>query len=139
MKISYEHHCFGCGELNPFSLGLKFHQKGDEVYTDFIPEQRHQGYPGLLHGGITSTILDEVMSNSIAAIGLRALTARLEIRFRQSIPIGQKLRAEGRITRKKSRTIDTEGFIYLEDGRLAAEANARFMLMSDELTKDTAD
>ncbi|PKM90355.1 MAG: thioesterase [Firmicutes bacterium HGW-Firmicutes-12] len=130
MEIDYNHHCFGCGELNSQSLKLKFLQGVDGVYTIFTPGDYHQGYPGIMHGGITSTLLDEVMSNCIVAIGFRAVTARLEVRFRQSIPLYRQLRIEGRITGRKRRVVDTEGYIYL-DGEIAAEATARFMIVQD--------
>jgi acyl-coenzyme A thioesterase PaaI-like protein len=130
MKIDYNHHCFGCGELNPQSLKLKFKQSEEGVYTIFTPEDYHQGYPGILHGGITSTLLDEVMSNCIVALGFRAVTARLEIRFRQSIPLYRPIRIEARITGRKRRVVDTQGQVLLDDGKLAAEATARFMIVN---------
>lgn len=130
---NYNHKCFGCGELNPKGLKLKFHLEGDTVYTVFTPNDCYEGYPGIMHGGITSTILDEVMSNAIVAIGLRAFTGKLEVRFRHNVPINQPIRAEGRITARRGRVIDTEGCIILENGEIAAESTARFMVINASL------
>lgn len=128
MAFSYDHGCFGCGERNPIGLKLKFHQEEEVMKSSFVPQQEHQGYPGLMHGGIISTVLDEIMSKSINARGFIAVTARLEVRFLQGVPIGKPLRIEGWITAQKGRLIDTQGRILLEDGQVAAEARARFMI-----------
>lgn len=131
--LDYNHHCFACGELNPHSLRLKFSLDGNIVTTVFTPGDCHQGYPGIMHGGIASTLLDEVMSNSIVAIGLRAFTGRLEVRFRQNIPLHSPIRVEGWVTKRKGRVIDTEGRILLENGEIATESTARFMIIEASL------
>lgn len=127
--LSYNHHCFGCGEQNPQGLQLKFRQDGDVTYAMFTPGETHQGYPGIIHGGITSALLDEVMSYGILAQGVLAMTVRLEVRFKKKIPLNQEARAEGWIKAHNKRLYDTEGRILLEDGTVAAEANARFMTL----------
>ena len=119
--------CFACGENNPQGLKLKFEQKGDKTCTTFIPAEIYQGYPGMLHGGITSTILDDIMSKCVNTLGLAGVTARLEVRFRQSIPIGKPLYVEAWVTKKKGHLVETEARAYLEDGEPAAEATGRFM------------
>jgi len=126
---NYQHHCFVCGELNPAGLKLKFTQEGEKVCTTFLPPEIYQGYPGILHGGITSTILDEVMSHVLHSQGLAGLTARLEIRFRQSIPIGQPVTFEARLIKRKGPLADLEGRALLAGGEIAAEATGRFMLI----------
>ncbi|MCR4441654.1 MAG: PaaI family thioesterase [Peptococcaceae bacterium] len=136
--FDYNHHCFGCGELNPQGLKLKFFKDGETLYTTFVPGEVHQGYPGIMHGGITSTILDEVMSRSISALGLLAFTARLEVRFRSNVPLHRPVRFEAWITGRKSKVIDTEARAVLDDGQVAAEAKARFMVKgAGEIYLDT--
>ena len=124
--------CFACGENNSRGLKLKFEQKGDKICTTFTPAETYQGYPGLLHGGITSTILDDIMSRCVNTLGAAGMTARLEVRFRQSIPIGKPLYVEAWITRKKGPLVETEARAYLENGEPAAEATARFMTIQPE-------
>lgn len=127
-NIKYNHGCFVCGEQNPKGLKLKFFQEGDKICTEFVPEETYQGWPGILHGGITGTILDEVMSQCVQAEGHNGLTARLEIRYRNSIPIGEKVRFEAWITRRKGPLFEIEGRALLKDGATAAEAKSRFMI-----------
>lgn len=130
-NIKYNHGCFVCGENNPFGLKLKFFLDGEKVYTEYIPTETYQGWPGILHGGITSTILDEVMSQCVQTLGYNGLTARLEVRYRNSIPVNSKVRFEAWITRRKGPLFEIEGRAVLEDGKTAAEAKSRFMITAD--------
>jgi acyl-coenzyme A thioesterase PaaI-like protein len=127
-SMTYDHSCFACGENNPIGLKLKFREEEGSMRTEFVPREVHQGYPGLMHGGLASTILDEAMSRAINVLGIIAVTARLEVRFRLGVPLNTPLQAEGRIIRRKGPLIDTEGRITLADGRTAVEATARFMI-----------
>lgn len=131
MQLSYNHSCFGCGENNPQGLKLKFRQEGERIVTNFVPTEIYQGYPGIMHGGITSTILDEVMSRTLNVQGLMGVTARLEVRFRQGIPLHKSLQAEAWVNRRKGPLADIESRILLEDGEIAAEGKARFMILDD--------
>jgi len=131
--FSANSYCFACGENNPQGLKLKFRQEGDKICTTFVPAETYQGYPGVLHGGITSTILDDIMSRCVNTLGLTGMTARLEVRFRQSIPIKKPLYVEAWVTKRKGPLVETEARVYLEDGQVAAEATARFMTISETL------
>ena len=54
--------CFACGRLNPCGLKLAFEESDDTYITHFTGEPEHQGYDGIMHGGIVSTLLDEIMA-----------------------------------------------------------------------------
>ena len=53
--------CFGCGRDNTIGLKLDFHQEGESVRAEFIPGEMYQGWPGVVHGGLICTMLDEVI------------------------------------------------------------------------------
>ena len=53
--------CYACGDLNPIGLRLRFHMEDDWAVAAFEARREHQGYPGFIHGGIVSTLLDEAM------------------------------------------------------------------------------
>jgi uncharacterized protein (TIGR00369 family) len=130
-----EHHCFGCGDLNPIGMRLKFREvAGDDgVWAGFTPDRRHEGYLGMVHGGILTAMLDEAMSWAITATGEFAITARMEVSFRSPARVGQELRVIGRVTRRRSRVIDTAGTILEDDGdTVVAESEGRFVRVSDE-------
>ncbi len=134
LEINYDHHCFGCGERNPAGLKLRFEYDRAEgkVSTTFLPTENYQGYPGIMHGGIIAAILDETMSQFLYWQGLAAVTARLEIRYRQSVPLGRPITVEARLIKRKSSLLDLEGRLLLDNGQVAAESFGRFMLIGGQ-------
>ena len=127
MDFEDNNYCFVCGEDNPAGLKLKFHWEGDSYYTDFYTEQHFQGYNGILHGGITSTIMDEVMGKHLTTRGLGILTASMEIRYRKRIPTGVTVRFEARQKEQKRNIYIMEASAILPGGEVAALATAKFI------------
>jgi acyl-coenzyme A thioesterase PaaI-like protein len=117
--------CFGCGRHNPVGLKLEFTRDGESIRAEFTPDRNHQGWPGLLHGGILGALLDEAMSNIVYATGHTCLTASISIRIKQPIKIDNPLVVTAWITRRGSRLIETAGRVCLEDGAVVAEASAK--------------
>lgn len=83
--------CFTCGQGNPIGLRLIFRREGETVKIKFIPGKLHQGLPGIVHGGIVSTILDEAMAYVAFLRVLNCATARMEVRLRNATRVGQQL------------------------------------------------
>ena len=124
--------CFACGKANPIGLKLEFERTNEECSTTFIPQREHQSYDGRMHGGLISTLLDEVMGNYLyIATGKPAYTAKIEVRFSQPVFIGEKSKAVARVKRKKGRLVEMTAQIIKEDGVLAAEAEAKMMCEGD--------
>ncbi len=123
--------CFVCGRDNPIGLHLTFYEEGSQVRADFTPRAEHQGWPGILHGGITSTILDETVGRTCFLVDMWAVTARMEIRYLKPIPIGQPLLVIAEIVRARSRALEARGEIRLADGSVAAEAQALYIRIPD--------
>ena len=123
--------CFGCGQQNPIGLKLRFHTEGDSVTAEFVPTSAHEGYAGYVHGGITSAVLDEAMGWAAYKLssGALAVTARVQIKFRRPLLIGEPLTVTTCITRRSTRHLWTEATIR-RDGKVAAEATA-IMVISD--------
>ena len=117
--------CFACGRLNPCGLKLEFEEHNGTYLSHFTGSAQHQGYDGILHGGIISTLLDEIMARHIYAKGLNAVTARLEVRFLKPTPIGVPLLIKGHITKNRGRVYETAGSIELPDGTITAEGTAK--------------
>jgi acyl-coenzyme A thioesterase PaaI-like protein len=117
--------CFGCGQNNPMGLKLRFTKDGETISAEFTPDKMHQGWPGLLHGGILGTLLDEAMSNVAYGTGNTCLTARIEIRLRQPVRVEMPLVVTAWITRHRKKVIETAGKVCLKDGTVIAESTAK--------------
>jgi uncharacterized protein (TIGR00369 family) len=126
--------CFVCGMQNPIGLKAFFYQDEEgRVVAHFTGKEEHQGYPGVMHGGIVTALLDEVIARvAIAQDLLWGVTAKLEVRFRRPVPLGQPLTLVGEMTRLRSRTLEAHGEIRLEDGTIAAEAEGVYIRLPQE-------
>jgi acyl-coenzyme A thioesterase PaaI-like protein len=118
-------HCFVCGVDNPVGLKLRFYEtEQGGVAASFTAPAHFQGYPGVLHGGIIAALLDEVVGRA-AMVGDHShfrLTAKLEIRYRKPVPIGEPLTLKGTVDRRRGHTVTAHAALYLPDGSLGAEA-----------------
>lgn len=86
-------YCFACGGKNPLGLCLKFtlHANG-ECTCEFAGAPHHQGFAGVLHGGIIATIADDLMNNHLFRMfGASTATAELTVRFKKPAPLGEPL------------------------------------------------
>jgi uncharacterized protein (TIGR00369 family) len=117
--------CFGCGKNNSIGMKLHFTRDGDVIRAEFTSDKMHQGWPGLLHGGIVMTLLDEAMSNIAYATGQTTLTARMEVTWRQSVKVEAPLVVTAWITRQRKKIIETAGKVALKDGTIIAESTAK--------------
>jgi len=124
--------CFVCGLDNPIGLKMHFYQdESGRVVARFTPQKAHEGYPGVVHGGIVTAILDEVLGRAAIAAEDWAMTVRLNLRFRRPVPILKPLTAVAEVVRKKRNLLELRGAILLEDGRTATEAVGTFMKMEE--------
>jgi acyl-coenzyme A thioesterase PaaI-like protein len=127
------HNCFACGSLNEHGLHLDLHVDGDRCWTETEFADRFQGWDGIAHGGIVATLLDEAMAWSLAATNNWGVTARMSIAFRKPIPIGRRIRAEGWMTARRRRVIDTAARIVdVATGDVLATGEATYVAADDE-------
>ena len=124
--------CFVCGPRNESGLRLRFERDGDAVTTSYKASYHHQGFPGVLHGGVVSALLDEVMSRVSVVEGRWTQTARMEVRFRRPVPVDSTVTAVGRKTRERRGFVDAEGLVLLADGSVAAEASGTFAPVTND-------
>ncbi len=101
-----DHGCFGCGDQNPCGLRLVFAQTNDGVRASFTPRPQDQGFLGVVHGGIVSTMLDEAMARAASTQGIWAVTAKLDVRFREPVEVGVEVLVVGRVLAHQGRLVD---------------------------------
>jgi acyl-coenzyme A thioesterase PaaI-like protein len=113
--------CFACGDDNPIGMHLEgIRREGDEVRATLRPRPEYQSYPGMLHGGLSATALDEVMGYAaILLTGIWSATATMEVRFRAPVPYDADLELVAGITETRSRRVRAWARLHLPDGSVA--------------------
>jgi uncharacterized protein (TIGR00369 family) len=122
--------CIVCGTQNESGLRARFFELDNgELAGVFTPREEHQGYPGRLHGGIASTILDEAIGRAINISDADAwgVTIELAVRYRKPVPLDREITARARITKDSGRIFEGSGEIRLDDGTVAVEATGRYL------------
>lgn len=128
MENNPQNHCFGCGPANATGIQLEFllAEDGSVACLPIIPD-RFDGQAGYLHGGIIATLLDEAMSKSVRARGLRAMTRQIVVEYIRPVPSRTPIRLEGRLVRSEGRKHWTEARILSDRDHLLAEAKGLFV------------
>ena len=132
MKFETYGNCFVCGENNPGGLHLSFDidQERQTLKTTFVAGPIFQGWDGIVHGGIISTLLDEAMAKLVYELGYQAVTASLEIKFKKPAPILETLFIYGEITEVSKRLIKAKSRVTKEDGTILAVGTSTFIKQS---------
>ena len=132
--------CFICGIENELGVKVRFYETdARELVAIFTPRDEHQSYPNRLHGGVSCAILDETIGRSVA-IGseemIWGVTTEITMKYRRPVPLGQELKAVGRITYKKGRFFEGEGELILPDGKVAVSAKGKYIVVSEDKMVD---
>jgi acyl-coenzyme A thioesterase PaaI-like protein len=132
--------CFVCGMQNSFGLKSRFYELEDgQLMAIFRPDDRHQGYPGRLHGGIAATILDETIGRAIMfrhSDNIWGVTVDFSMKLRKPVPLDGEIRVLARITQEGKRSFQGEGEIILADGQVAVEGQGKYLKMDIEKIAD---
>jgi acyl-coenzyme A thioesterase PaaI-like protein len=132
--------CFVCGIKNAAGLRLSFEDDGESVvWSRFEIPSALQGYPGIAHGGVVAAALDEAMGRvaMIKAPNRFTMTMRMEIKYRQPVPVEASVSVIGKAVRLRGRVVQARGELRLADGTLAVEAEGTLVEMPGEmLTED---
>ena len=136
--------CFICGLENPVGLKLRFYEVSPgHIETAYTAPEHFQGYPGVLHGGIIATILDETSGRAFGGTDENPrfmFTAKLEVTYRKNVPIGKPLRIVGKAVKDKVRSAEGWAGIYdAETGDLLAEGNTILVNVPKEKLVDMSD
>ncbi|MEA4911692.1 MAG: PaaI family thioesterase [Oscillospiraceae bacterium] len=122
--------CLVCGVRNPFGLRAQYYELEDGTLAGVVEARgEHQSYPGRVHGGVITALLDETIGRAvnIEEPDTWAVTVQIDVRFKKPVPYGKPLLVLGRITENNRRLFSGTGEIVLPDGTVAASATARYM------------
>ena len=125
------HGCFACGTLNTHGLHLELHAAADRCWTELVLPERFAGWEDIAHGGIVTTILDEVMAWALIERDHWGLTARIAVEFKKPVPIGRPIRGEGWLVEARRRAITAAGRLTDADGTVLATSEALYIAAPD--------
>ncbi len=131
--------CFVCGLENPVGLRIHFYETAPGVVeATYTAPEHFQGYPGVLHGGIVATILDETSGRAWMGDPENPrfmYTAKLEIKYRKNVPVEKPLKIVGKALESRRRTARGWAGIYDEEGNLLAEATSLLIDLPKEIVE----
>jgi acyl-coenzyme A thioesterase PaaI-like protein len=115
------------GLRNPIAPPIEVHSDpSGRAEADFHCGPAFEGPPGLVHGGVVSLILDQVLGHAVGAAGRPGMTGTLTIVYRQGTPLGD-LRIEAWVDREDGIKTWAKAHIIGPNG-VTAEAEGVFIL-----------
>jgi len=125
--------CFVCGEENALGLGVRFDVEGERVVLETVLDQRYEGYPGHVHGGVITAMLDETIGWACSArAGRLFFTVELSVRFKKPVPAGKPITVFGEATKTHAKLSRGRGWIEDADGVELASAEGLFFPLAEE-------
>jgi acyl-coenzyme A thioesterase PaaI-like protein len=127
MELIDDGTCFICGKANPIGLKVDFTVDAQalKISGSFTPRREHEGYRGILHGGLVSALLDEAMVKLLWEAGIPSVSASLEVRLAKPARIGEPLHISGWVDSQKGKLVFAAARIVDHAGGLVAEAKAK--------------
>ena len=137
-----EYNCFGCAPHNSAGLHLKFYYDEDEkeIVTRFNGDDPFNGFPGILHGGIQATLMDEIgfwiIFDQLKKFGL---TVNLNVDYIKALTVPREIEVRGKIERFDDKTAEVSTRIIDRDKTLYAKGKLTFFLANRKLWKKLTD
>jgi len=134
---SVDKRCFGCSVNNPYGLQMKFFTDEESLFSWVTVPDHLCGWGNLVHGGVISTILDEVMSwAAIYLLKKIILTKSMTVDFIKPVYIGNEIKAVGKVLQfNNDHEAAMEGLIYNNKGKLCAKSTGTYSLLTPETIK----
>jgi acyl-CoA thioesterase FadM len=135
------HFCFACGTANPIGMNLQFYRKGNWICSDVTLRKNYEGWDGMAHGGIISTLLDEVMSWTIIYLkGIFFVTRKMEVKYIKPVLIGVPLTVRGELREeRRERFIRAQAKIMDAEGQILSRAVGEFVELPPESLSAVSD
>ena len=134
---SADHNCFGCSPVNASGLQMKFFANRDTVISNITIPDHLCGWSNIAHGGVLTTVLDEIMSWAALHFLKRiTMTRSIRIEFIKPVYIRNLLKAEGRVVEQTDKHgAVMEGILYNDKGVVCAKSTADFAVFSPKIAK----
>ncbi len=134
-----EYNCFGCCADNKIGLQLTFYydEETDEVVSYWSPNHEYEGWVNVVHGGIQSTILDELASwvvfTKCDSIGV---TSKMNVNYIKSVFVSNKqLEIRGKLKSFSNRFAEIWVGLYNDEKELCTEADITYFVYPKRIAK----
>lgn len=132
MKSMEFDQCFVCGQANERGMKLTLDKEADGgIVSRFEVAGAYQGWPGILHGGAISSVLDEATAYVTLHMGLVAMTAEMNVAFHKPVRVGERMEVRARATHATRRVVEVKAELRDEAGDLRAESTAKMVILTD--------
>ena len=125
--------CFVCGDHNEHGLQARFYLVEGKAVARLVTREQFEGYRGIYHGGVISSMFDEVMIKAILARDVFAVTAEMTVRYQKPVGIGVELTFTGEIVDQKGRIYLTAGKVSDDSGTVYATATGKYLEAKPDL------
>lgn len=132
------YNCFGCSPDNPFGLHMEFIEEDDEIVSYWDPAPNFQGWFNVLHGGIQSTLMDEIASWYVfVKLKTGGVTSQLEVKYKKAVPSNQgKITIRARLIEMKRNIAVMDVKLYSPDNELCTVAVVKYFTFPQEVAKE---
>jgi len=129
-----QYNCFGCAPSNKFGLQMQFYDEGDETVCEWQPKSHFQGYGNILHGGIISTLMDEVASWYVfTKLKTAGVTYRLEVNFKSPVYTNKgSITLRARLNEINKRKTDIDVRLFDNEGELCSDGIVGYFVFPEK-------
>jgi len=128
-----DNYCFVCGQDNPrgFKIKVRYLEEETAAETELSLAKEFQGWADVIHGGILSTMLDELMAHAVWHFAGPGVTLSIEVRFHAPLKPDERIRVRGVMHTQNGSRRQAEGeIIRLADNVRIASGKSRFLLLN---------
>lgn len=128
--------CFACGTSNEAGLGMALYRVGDRVYADYSVPRRFRGLSKTTHGGIITTLLDEVVVSGVSHLAREmCVTTEMTVRFKKPVLLEQLVQIRAWVVSRDGSRLTGAGEIVDEQDRVLAECECSLLALDPERAK----
>ncbi|MBN1232538.1 MAG: PaaI family thioesterase [Candidatus Coatesbacteria bacterium] len=134
-----DYNCFACDPNHTHGLRMKFlyDEETGIVSSKIEPRPDLEGYPGLLHGGIQTTILDEVGFWALTSITNKiAVTVKIMVEFVKPVSGRIPLIAKAKLTRERGKIAYVDAWLEESSGKVLSKAEIVYFITSKDKIED---
>jgi uncharacterized protein (TIGR00369 family) len=129
--------CFACSPENAFGLNMTFIEDGDNVICNWEPRAHFQGYRNILHGGIQSTLLDELAAWIVfVKVKTSGTTTRIEVSYHKPVYTNQgTIKLQGRLIGMNGNIATVKAEIFDKNGTVCTDATVDYYTFPEKIAR----